>query len=334
LGKAGIPVVEFPKLGSLLSLRGAYQMLRLAHFIRQNKFDVVHAHDLWANLMAVPAARIARAPVVLSSQRDLGHLFWYTPFRRKVIAVIHRWSSRVIANSGAVREMLVNNFCVPERQVQIVRNSVDCERFAMARGNRRKICPSLDAKARLVAVVANMHSSVKGHHELIEAARIVCNVIPETCFVLVGDGEERPAIEEHATMAGVREHFIFLGRRADVPEVLACCELSVLASRAEGFPNVVLESMAAGLPVVATQVGGTPEIIEDGQSGLVVPPRDHQALAEAILRVLRDPILAGNFSQAGRQRVRTHFTFARLVGETEQLYATAPLERATEPCAG
>jgi L-malate glycosyltransferase len=318
--KEGIPVVEFPKPGSLLSLNGAYQMFRLACFIRRNKFDVVHAHDLWANLMAVPAARITGAPVILSSQRELGILFWYTPFRRKVIATIHRLSSQVVTNSAAAKKFLVEDFRVPSGQVQVLRNGVDFQRFALAHEDRRKIFPTLDLKARLVAVVANMHSSVKGHHDLIEAARIICRVMPQTSFVLVGDGKERPKIEEHAKRAGVREHFVFLGRRKDVPELLACCELSVLASSSEALPNSVLEAMAAGLPVVATRVGGIPEIIEDGISGLLIPPHDHQALADAVLRVMQDPALAASLAHAGQQRVRTQFTFDRLVVEIERLY--------------
>jgi len=324
LVEAGIPVFGFPKPGSLLSLNGANQLLRMALFIRRKKFDVVHAHDLWANLMAVPAGRIAGAPIIISSQRDLGHLYWYTPFRRKVIGAIHRLSARIVANSSAVRKLLVETFRVPPSRVRVLHNSVDFERFASARRDRRQMFPDLDPATRLVAVVANMHSEVKGHHDLIDAARIICRAIPQTSFVLVGDGAERRNIEDHAVVAGVRDHFIFLGRRLDVPEILACCELFTLPSHSEGFPNVILEAMAAGLPVVATQVGGVLEIIEDGQSGLLVPPRDYRALADAIIRVMKDPTLAASLSRNGQQRVQARFSFARLVTETEQLYGSMP----------
>jgi len=331
LKNVGVPVLVFPKEGFLVSLRGAYEILRLVRFIRRNAFDVVQAHDLWGNLMAVPAARIAGVPIIISSQRDLAHLYWYTPLRSRIIQVIHRLSTNVIANSAAVENMLVNDFHIPRRRVRILRNGLDFERFALAQGDRLKIFPSVDSKARLVAVVANMHSSVKGHHSLIEAARSICNVVHNTSFVLVGDGKERRNIEEHTIRAGVREHFIFLGSRKDVPEVLSCCELSVLASSAEGFPNVVLEAMAAGLPVVATRVGGIPEIIEDGLSGLLVPAQDDQALAEAILRVMQDPGLAAKLGRAGQQRVRDHFSFDRLIAEIEQLYSLTSPSQITEP---
>ncbi len=323
LRQSEIPVFVFPKEGFLISVRGVGEVLRLARFVRSHAFEVVHSHDLWGNLLAVPAARLARVPVILSSQRDLAHMFWYTAFRCKILSAIHRLSTGVLANSSAVKDMLVHRFRVPAERVHVLRNGVDLEQFALAKGDRPASLPGVDAKTRCIAVVANMYTTVKGHRELTDAARIVCREIPQVKFVLVGDGEERSKIEERASEAGVRDHFMFLGRRKDVPEILACCELFVLPSRAEGFPNVILEAMAAGLPVVATRVGGTPEIVEDGINGLLVPPQDPHSLAAAILRVMKDPGFAKSLGHSGQQRVRTDFSFDRLVAETEQLYSDA-----------
>jgi glycosyltransferase involved in cell wall biosynthesis len=166
-----------------------------------------------------------------------------------------------------------------------------------------------------------MYGQVKGHACLIEAARIVCRAVPSAKFVLVGDGAERPKLEQQVGQAGLEKNFLFLGLRQDVPELLACCDLSVLPSEAEGLPNSVLESMAAGLPVVATRVGGTPEIIIDGVNGLLVPPRNPPALADAILRVLQDADLARRLSRTGQARMRTRFSYDRLIAQLEQLYS-------------
>jgi glycosyltransferase involved in cell wall biosynthesis len=165
-----------------------------------------------------------------------------------------------------------------------------------------------------------MYGRVKGHACLIAAACNVCRILPNAVFVLIGDGEERPKLEEQIREAGLESNFVFLGRRSDVPELLACCDLSVLPSEAEGLPNSVLEAMAAGLPVIATCVGGNPEIIVDGINGLLVPPQDEQALAEAILRILQDAHLGRRLSQAGQERVRAKFGFDRLLAELKQLY--------------
>jgi glycosyltransferase involved in cell wall biosynthesis len=226
----------------------------------------------------------------------------------------------VIANSLAVRDFLVKKLRVPPQHVQIVRNGVDIQKFECVRADRRKLFPDLDDTTRLVITVANMHSPLKGHSDLIEAAKEICGEVPEIRFVLVGEGEKRPKIEQQVRKAGLEKHFLFLGSRKDIPELLACAEILILPSRAEGLPNVILEAMAAGLPVVATRVGGTPEIIEDGATGLLVPPEDPCALAEAIQRLLRDRSMAARVGRTARERIRTSFSFERVAREIETVY--------------
>jgi glycosyltransferase involved in cell wall biosynthesis len=165
-----------------------------------------------------------------------------------------------------------------------------------------------------------MYSRVKGHACLISAAGIVCKTEPDTLFLLIGDGIERSALEAQARDAGLGHKLLFMGSRSDVAELLACCDLSVLASEAEAFPNALLESMSAGLPVVATAVGGNREIIENEDNGLLVPPGNPQALAAAILRVIRDPQLAKELARAGQEDMRMRFSFERLIAELEHLY--------------
>lgn len=323
LNNAGIRVVDFTIGGSLLSPKGLRQIFRLARFIRSQQFDVVHAHDLWANLVGVLAARLVGTPLVVSSQRDLGHLWWYTAFRTRVIRAIHRLSTAVTANSNAVRNFVVRDFHVPEDRVRVIYNGVDFDRFASARRSRADSFPGIAEHDPLIAVLANMHSDVKGHHDLVEAAKALRLAHPNAKFVLIGDGEERPRIETHAREAQVSNMFLFLGRRKDVPGLLASCDLSVLASHAEGFPNAVLESMAAGLPVIATSVGGVPEVIEDGVNGILVPARAPAMLAEAIHGLLSRPSLASAIGAAGQECVRSNYSFEQSLSELRRLYLTA-----------
>ena len=128
-------------------------------------------------------------------------------------------------------------------------------------------------------------------------------------------------MEQQVQAAGLESNFLFLGARRDVPELLACCDISVLPSQSEGMPNSVLEAMAAGLAIVATSVGGVPEIIESEVNGLLVPANDPATLSEAILRVLRDDDLRQRLATAGRKTVLARFNFARLIGSLETLYA-------------
>jgi glycosyltransferase involved in cell wall biosynthesis len=148
--------------------------------------------------------------------------------------------------------------------------------------------------------------------------------------VLLGDGELRKDFERQVAELGLGGHFLFLGRRDDVPRILACCDIAVLPSKAEGLPNAVLEYLAVGLPTVATRVGGNAEIIQDGKTGLLVPPEDSSALAEAILRLLRDPGFAAILGKDGREYVAAEFSFQKMIEKTDQLYTELLRKRGAE----
>jgi len=323
LKRESVPIVEFRKGKTLLSLNGVYQLFRLAHFLRRGRFHAVHAHDLWSNLLAVPAAWLARTPIIVSSRRYLADLEWYTPWKNAVMRLIYHLSTHVIVNSTPVFNLLVKRDNLPAEKIRILNNGVDVDRFAVAHADREQLFPGIGSDSKLIAVVANMYSRVKGHAHLISAARNVCRDTPAAMFVLIGDGKERPNLERQVRESGLEKNFLFLGSRSDVPELLACCDLFVLPSEAEALPNALLEAMAVGLPVVSTCVGGIPEIVSNGVNGLIVPPKDPHALAEAILSAMQNPCFAKNLALAGQETVRTHFSFDRLLAELEQLYTPA-----------
>jgi L-malate glycosyltransferase len=325
LQRAGIPVVEFRKKRTLLSVSGLYQLLRLATFLRRGRFHVVHAYDLLANLLGVPAAWLARTPIIISSRRYQEDLDWYRPWRRKVIRMVYGLSTRVVVNSTSVRDLLVARDGLPPEKIRVIYNGVDVERSARARREREELLPGTKGSSKQIAVVANMHSQKKGHASLLAAASSICREFPDVVFLLIGDGRERPKLEQQVREAGLERNFLFLGHRNDISELLACCDLSVLPSETEALPNSILEAMAARLPVVATCVGGIPEIIEDGTNGLLVPPQNPQALAGAVLRILRDSNLATRLACSGQERMRTHFGLDRLITELERLYAPTPV---------
>jgi glycosyltransferase involved in cell wall biosynthesis len=328
LRRAGISVIEFNPQGGLLRPRGIFQALRLTWFFVRHSFDVVQTHDLYSTLLGVPAARLARVPVILSCRRDLSQWWWYTPRRRKFLRHIQKHSSYVIANSQAVRDFLVEKDGFDSKLIRVIRNGVDLERFTNVRSDRQKLFPNLGAESQLIAVVANMNVETKGHTDLIRAATEVSREFPYAKFLLVGDGAERHRLELMVSESGLSKTILFLGRRNDVPNLLACCDLFVLASWAEGLPNAVLEAMATGLPVVATRVGGTPEIIDDRVSGLLVSPRDSHALAAAISQLLGNEKFAKGLGRSAQERARAQFGFDRLLVELDRLYLEArPRER-------
>ncbi len=316
---SAVAVEQFYPRGGLDSPGGLLEMLRLSRYLRRHRFDVVHTHDLWSNLMGVVAAKLARVPAIVCSQRDLSHDAWYQGARRAWLRRIQKWSDAVLVNSGAIGDDLVSRDGFNPSKIRVIHNGVEVPRFLGDRGLRQTLFPSLDA-CKFIVLVGNMHTDVKGQDVLIAAAPAVLREFPDTRFVLVGDGAQRHVFEEMATEAGVNDEFLFLGRRADVADILAGCDLAVLPSRAEGFPNAVLEYLAAGLPTIATRVGGTPELIEDGVTGMLVPPEDSSALSSAILSLLRAPENARRIALNGHESAVQKFSFERMTGVVEALY--------------
>jgi glycosyltransferase involved in cell wall biosynthesis len=328
LAGTAVSVREFYPQGGMDSINGIYQMLRLAIFLRWGGYKVFHAHDLYANLLGVPAAVLARVPVIISSQRDLAHLDLYKTRRRVWLRRLQNLSTVVLTNAGAVRDaVLAENHFAPQK-VRVIYIGVDLEKFGRGSRDRDWLTPGAaqgpvfsHEKAKWIVLVGNMLSDVKGHPWLIAAASAISREFPETRFVLVGDGEKRKDFERQVAELGMDRHFLFLGRRDDVPRILACCDIGVLPSRAEGLPNAVLEYLAAGLPTVASRVGGNAEILQDGKTGLLVPTEDSAALAEALLRFLRDPEFAARLGKNGREYVASEFSVQRMIAKTDQLYS-------------
>jgi glycosyltransferase involved in cell wall biosynthesis len=315
-----VRVREFHPLGGLDSPRGIYQLARLAAFLRREKFDVMHAHDLWSNLMGVPAARLAGVPAIISSRRDLAHFDWYQGRKRTWLRRIQNLSNIVLANATPIRDALIAEDGFAPEKLRVIHNGVDTQKFQQGKRDRARLFPGLEA-AKLVVLVGNMHSDVKGHPWLIAAAPDVIRGVPETRFVFAGDGDLRPELEKQAADLGIRDRFLFLGRRSNIPDILASCDIAILPSRAEGLPNAVLEYMAAGLPTIASRVGGNAELVQEGVTGLLVPAEDSKAISEALLRLLRDSDLSRSIAANGRRIAVENYSFDRLLREVDDLYS-------------
>src|SRR5579863_3061434 len=320
LQDSAISVMEFYPRGGIDTWRGAWQLLRLAGFLRREHFDVVHTHDLWSNLLGVPAAFLARVPVIISSQRDLSHLPWYQGKRRVWLRRIQSLSTIVLTNAGPNREQLIREGHLRPEKIRVVRNGVDLKKFDRSPGGSSVVSADAGDGKRIV-LVGNMTSEVKGHDVLIKAAPVILREFPGTRFILMGDGAYRKQFEAQVGELELKASFIFLGGRQDVPEILAECDLGVLPSKAEGLSNALLEYMAAGLATVATDVGGNAEIVKDGITGLLVPPDSDEFLANAVLRFLRDPDLARRLGYSGKEYIRQTFSFDKLVEQVEGLYS-------------
>jgi len=319
LSETPVVVREFHPRGGIDSPAGFYQLLRLSWFLRREKFDIVHTHDLWSNLLGVPAARLAGVRAIVSSRRDLAHFEWYQGKRRNWLRRIQNLSGAVLANASAIREVLLAEDGFASAKVRVIHNGVDLQKFQKRRDVRDLLFAGV-GDAKLIVLVGNMHSDVKGHPWLIASAPSVIHEFPNARLVLVGDGEQRAALEQQVSGMGLARNFLFLGSRSDIPDILACCDIAILPSRAEGLSNAVLEYMASGLPTIVSRVGGNTELVEDGVTGLIVPPEDSAALSAALLKLLREPNVARQIGQNGREFVVRNFSFERLVRQVDALY--------------
>jgi L-malate glycosyltransferase len=321
-----VAVREFRPEGGIDTPAGIYQLLRLSWFLKKEKFEIVHTHDLWSNLLGVPAARLAGVRAIVSSRRDLAHFEWYQSKRRVWLRRIQNLGGAVLTNATLIRDALIADDGFAPEKLRVIHNGVDIEKFQTSGNRRDRLFPGI-GDGKIIVMVGNMHTDVKGHPWLIAAAPDVIREFPSTRFVLVGDGKQRDGFEQQVAKLGIANKFLFLGRRTDIPEILASCDLAVLPSRAEGLPNAVLEYMAAGLPSVVSRVGGNAELIKDGVTGLLVPPEDSSALSAAMLKLLRDPALARRIAESGHEFVVRNFSFERLVREVEELYSELLLRR-------
>lgn len=308
------PVFE---IGSLYGLKTAWQALRFAYYVRKNRIQIVNSYGFYPNVFAVVAARFGGADVVIASIRDRGDIL--TPAQRRFQKIVCRLADCVLVNAEAIRETLIAQGYDPAKIV-VIRNGIVLSRYqSAAQGERIRRELGVPAEAPIIIMFSRLNR-MKGAEYFLEAAEIVAQRRPDARYLIVGDGANRRDLEERAAASGVKERAIFTGFRTDVPDLLAESAISVLPSLSEGLSNSLLEAMAAGIPVIATRVGGNPEIIEDGVSGLLAPPRDAKALADAMIALLEDPTRAQHMGEAGLRRVAELFSVERSVAEVENLY--------------
>lgn len=317
----GVPIHEF-HVGSLASARALRQGLAFRQWLRRESVDVVHSHDIYANIFAVPWARAAGIPLVIASRR------WWTETNRPSHVWLNRWSyglaHRVLANSPSVGE-LVRAEGIPADKVVVIPNFVDDSAFMSpddAWVQRMRATLGLAPDSLVIGVVANLHT-IKDHASLLQAAATLVPRYPTLKVVLVGDGVERAALEAQTESLGLRRHVVFAGRLPHQPSPHWLFDLSVLCSRGEGFPNSIVEAMAAGRPLVATRVGGVPDVVVDGETGVLVPAGAPAELARAIDSVLGNSSAARGYAERGLRRARDEYFADRVLVQLDRLYALA-----------
>lgn len=290
----------------------------LGDFLRSEKVDVVNTHSSRDSWLAGCAARRAGVPLVIKTRHISAPISrgWLT---RLVYQHLHDFI--ITTSEGIARDMVRYNGFDP-RRIAAVPTGVDLGRFDSG-GRKRRLREELGlpADALLVGMVSVLRSW-KGHPDFLNAARMVKQRMPLAYFVIAGEGPRRSHIEADLLRMGLEDYVFLIGHRDEVPQVLCDLDLFVLPSYAnEGVPQALLQALAMRRPVVATAIGGIPEVITSGVHGLLCEPNEPDRLAENILRILADPGLASSLAERGYERVLRHYSLTQMIGRLEEIYA-------------
>lgn len=324
----GTPISEF-RIGRLYHPVTFLQQRRFAALLRAQKTQILHSYNFYANVFAVPAGRLAGVPVVLASVRDRG--VYLTPAQKRLQRWVLNLADQVLVNADSIRDWLME-LGLEEDRVSVIRNGIDLTRYPEApapTGLRREL--EIPDSAPVVIMISRLVPQ-KGFEEYIRAAAMVRQRHPEARFLVVGsafrsrDGvicessEYRDELTRLADNLGVADRVIFTGHRTDTPDLFAEADISVLPSHSEGLSNVLLESMAAGVPAIATDVGGNPELVREGVNGRLVPVKSPEHLARAMDELLANREEREKLGYQARLMAGNEFSLTGMVARTEQLY--------------
>ena len=319
---AGIRLHPLPLSRGIHPLQFLRTLWCLYRLMRREAYALVHVHGSEAGILARLAAWAAGVPVVVAELHGYANRDPDSWLERSLYLWIEqaldRRTDAYVAVSGHVqRQWLARRICTPDR-LQVIHHALD-----LAHCPDRGVGPRHEAGLgpRPVVGTVCLLEKRKGLMTWIEAMPLVLQQMPSVRFAVVGDGPLGAWMARRAQALGIADHIAFLGWRQDVADLMWSFDLFVLPSLRESFGLVLLEAMASRCPLVASRVDGIPEVVQDGETGLLVPPADPVALAQAVLRLLQDPPLAARLAQAGRERVERCFDQARMAEAYNALYA-------------
>jgi glycosyltransferase involved in cell wall biosynthesis len=298
-------------------------MTRIYGLLKRKRVDIIQPFLTPATLLGLLPAVVGRTPVKIATERSGANLEVSLSHKayQKTEDCLARLVDWVVPNSEAGKNSLIKRGINPAR-IKVIYNGINLERLRPDKNKVAEIRDKMGVPSGGVVIGMNANlSRAKDHVTFLEGARIVHRAVPNTRFALLGDGPLRQELETMVSELEMKSYVTFYGHQLDVASYIDCFDIAGLCSNwDEGCSNSTLEAMSLGKPVVVTDSGGNREMVEDGKTGILVPRRDPQAFADAILRYIRQPDLARNIAETARRMVLDRFSISRMVGEYEQLY--------------
>lgn len=313
----GIEVIEFP-FTSFYNRNAFRQYRALARLVRDRKIQIAHCHEFYSVIFGTVGCRLGGLRKIVVGRGNMGDQ--HSRMQRTVQMLCYKLDAAIIPNALMVKKRLIEHEGVPARKMVCIHNGIDIERFH-PRPRNEELAASLGIPpgARVMGIVGTMRA-LKDHKTFLRAGAIIRRQFPDVHLLLVGGGELRADLERLAEELSIAQATTFAGERSDVPDLLALMNVFILTSETEGLPNAVLEAMATGLPVVATSVGGVPELVLDGETGYLIPVHNPELLAEKVMHLLGEPKLAETMGATARAMAVERFSCERFVAEMELLY--------------
>lgn len=318
--KQGIEIFELNKKeGNDFS-----SLIKLVSLLRKKKVDIVHARCWGALFDAAIAAKIAKIPVVIYGEHGRRYEDVFHPKKRQIWLrkiLLTYFVDKIVAVSTEVKEWLQNSIGIKQDKIICIHNGIDPKEAEIEINLNKRKQIGIQNGEIVIGTIGRL-DPVKDYSTLIYAASEIINQFPNVGLLFVGDGPMRNDLENLGKNLHIENKIMFLGERTDTIELLKMMDIFVLPSLIEGISNTILEAMSCGIPVVATNVGGNPEVVINGETGFLVPPKDSHALAEAIREILKDRSKGVRLGLAGKERTNQHFSLTNMVKAYETLYKT------------
>lgn len=298
-----------------------FRVTKLAQLFRKEKINLVHSFLHIPNAYSYAACLISGINKFIASVRNC------EVDRNGVLTFIDRInlrnSSLITVNSENVKNFAANHFSISPDKIKVIYNGIDVERFvSLKKITKLKDDLSIPINSRVVGIIGKLSSPQKNIPLFLKSARGISSQLPNVKFLIVGGGKLLDEMKNLSNNLAISDKVYFVGEREDIPDILNLLDVFVLSSYKEGLPNVIMEAMAAGKPVVATDVGGIPELVVDGETGFLVPSNNVEKLSQAVIRLLENPKVAERMGEKGKERISTFFLVDRMVRETENLYSS------------
>jgi glycosyltransferase involved in cell wall biosynthesis len=318
---ASVPLIDdFERRRDRFPLAQWKQLRTVHRLVRTHRPALVHAFFFWPIIYGRVLKRLGVIPHLVENREDQGFIWSDNDYG--ILRATAAVPDRVICVSEAVREVVLEREGTPEDRTVVIRNGVQLPDGALSQDDLAAARSEFGfgPEHRIVGMVANLDHAVKGASYFVDALPLIVARVPEARFLVLGEGREKTALRARAEELGVADRVVFAGFRSDVHRLYPIMDVSVLTSLSEGLSITILESMSFGIPVVATAVGGNPELVRHGESGFLVPPKDAASFADAVVRVLGDPQLAQKLGQEGRAIVERDFALETVAERYAELY--------------